>query len=470
MQIELITHANSHKSNLIYTDFFINQNFNLILMTYHREHSSFLDSLNSFIINALIDAKLDEIPIDKLKTEIKNFFVTIHTQLIQKFQTEHIKEQGLSLHLYIGIDNKAFIVQFGRLLCGVINQKLVVIGKEWRHSEDELFLLGIKDENFSVKVYEVEFEKNSYFVAIPAHLAKELAEFESRPKKILSQIQLLAQKEIFPYYIIKAKPNLLVPSKKGYKKLRIRITAAMMLIIIILSTLYVFYGKNWLSDQQNLLRMKNQEFVRNELLEKVITAQEVMNQTLQEVYQLEIFPNQKLELQEATSYQTNDEITYQPLFDMHSLYLVSHDKVFSIRKKIGNLKWERQFDTQIRNMMLIDANRLLIITMDKNLYCLNRETGYQIWQKNSEYEYFSSDSGKKMFQISVNRFKQLESSLILIPGVNKITVINNINGAVISEYQFEKEIQYISEFDLIERSLFIIQQNQIKQIRLEIKY
>jgi outer membrane protein assembly factor BamB len=108
--------------------------------------------------------------------------------------------------------------------------------------------------------------------------------------------------------------------------------------------------------------------------------------------------------------------------------------------------------------------------MDKNLYCLNRETGYQIWQKNSEYEYFSSDSGKKMFQISVNRFKQLESSLILIPGVNKITVINNINGAVISEYQFEKEIQYISEFDLIERSLFIIQQNQIKQIRLEIKY
>jgi hypothetical protein len=474
MHIDLITHANTHKSNLVYTDFFINQNFNLILMTHHLEQSEFLDSLNSIIINELIDAKLDEVPKDKLKQKIKDFFITINWQLYSKFETADTKEHGLSLLLFISIDNKAYIVQFGRLLCGLMNQNLKVIGKEWRHfsvkNTDELFLLGSRGENIAVSVLEAEFEKNSHFVAIPSDIAEELIVFENRPKKILSQIQFRAQKEQFPYFILKTKPSLLIPKKKFEKRYRIRITAAILFMIIILSTLYVFYGKNWLADQQNLLRIKNQEFMRNELLERVIEAQEVMNQTLQEVYQLEIFPNQKLEFHEIASIEYENAITSQVYFDMHSLYWISNNKVVSVRKKIGSLKWEKKFEHSIQEIMLIDANRVLALTADKKMYCLNRETGYLIWQQECEHDFLLPTSNKKLFQISINRFKQLDSSLILIPGKQKITLVNNLNGEIISDYQFENEIQFISDFDLIDRSLFVVEKNHVKQIRLEIKY
>ncbi|MDA3814450.1 MAG: hypothetical protein PF570_09405, partial [Candidatus Cloacimonetes bacterium] len=53
-------------------------------------------------------------------------------------------------------------------------------------------------------------------------------------------------------------------------KFKKRIIAVIMAIIIILTVAYVFYGKNWLAEQQYIQKQRNSEFLKNELMQKML--------------------------------------------------------------------------------------------------------------------------------------------------------------------------------------------------------
>ncbi|MCK4654879.1 MAG: hypothetical protein KAU01_10590, partial [Candidatus Cloacimonetes bacterium] len=73
-----------------------------------------------------------------------------------------------------------------------------------------------------------------------------------------------------------------------------RVIAVIMAVIILLSVLYVFFGKNWLAEQQYLQKQKSTEFMKNELIDKFLEiqeqSQEILNEILNLSYEIEFFP------------------------------------------------------------------------------------------------------------------------------------------------------------------------------------
>jgi len=473
MNLDLVAHSNSFKSNFVYTDFFINQECNVLLLTHTPEKSKFLDEINSHIVNSILNLKINEIPQDKIKDILEEYFKSLNWQLYSKFSRSKTKEFGISFFLCITLNKKAYFVQFGRMLCGKIeNNKFKMIGNRWENyfgkSKDEIFLLGSRDENIKVKIYETLINMNSYFFAIPALIAQKIIT-ESHPQKNkIEFIRELARKEKFPYFIFKS-----VFIKKShqiwFKSNQKRFVAGSMLFIIILSTLYVFYGKNWLADKQNILQERNKDFVRNELQKKVIETQEILNSTFQEIYELNLFPNKKMNINSL--WEKDFEYTFinPPLFDMHNLYLTFEDHFIVLKKKSDTIKWEQHFKGKIINTELLDANRLLIISSDGKITCFNRETGFVIWEKDCDFHKEIQDRKNMIHQISIEKFKQLDNSMIIVPDTRSISFINLMNGETISKYETENEINYISEYDIFERSLYLIEGEKVIQIRLDVK-
>ena len=470
MNIDLIAKSTSHKSNFIYTDFFMNQDFNLILMTHNLEQSPFLDKVNSVIINELLDKKFDEIPLASLQSEIKEFFIALNWQLYSLFNKNESAERGISVMLCITTTDTAYVVQFGRFLCGLLHHDFEIIGEKWEHfsvkSANELNLLGSKDKNIPVKIHKISLQKNSYLLAIPSDIAENLIQFKEKPKKLLGQIQLISQKEDFPFFVLKTRPSLTISKKPFLKNFRTRLIAVILLLIIITSTLYVFYGKNWLAEQQYLLQTRNEEFIRNELLEKMVETQETLNQTLQEMYDFELFPNQELEYTEAMTYKFNHTITTKPFFDLRSIYYGSENTLHCVKKNNVELRWQKHFKSSIHQLILVDANRILVILSDK-MKCLNRETGLLLWEKQFKFQEIVQKPSP--YQISLNRFKQLDNSIIFIPQSHGFTLINNLSSEIILQYESDQEINFVSDFDQMEKALYIVQDNTLRQIKIGLK-
>ena len=347
-----------------------------------------------------------------------------------------------------------------------------MIENDWENffvkSMDEIFLLGSRDENINEKIHETMININSFLFAIPAFIAQKISQEKSENTNKIESIQEYARKEKFPFFIIKS--GFIKKSHKiWFKSNRKRFVAGLMLFVIIISTLYVFYGKNWLADQQNILKERNKEFVRNDLLKTVIETQEILNSTFQEIYELNLFPNKKLQAVSLWEKDFQYDFIQSPLFDMHNLYLTFEYHFIVLRKKSDHIKWEKDFTAKIINIELLDANRLLIVTSDGQINCFNRETGFEIWQKKCDFPQDISDRKNMIHQISLEKFKQLDNSMIVIPNKNSISFMNLMNGELIFKYESENEIKFISEYDMLERSLYLIEGEKIIQIKLDVK-
>ena len=203
-------------------------------------------------------------------------------------------------------------------------------------------------------------------------------------------------------------------------------------------------------------------------MEKLIETQETLNNTLQEIYDLNLIPEQKLAIQPLRVYHSPDEIIQPPLFDARNIYCACRQEVIAFKKRSAKIRWKRKIN-HINDIVLLDANRLLVKTSNGKIICLNRETGLDLWQKECNIKTDEKKENKNIKQIYLNRFQQLDSSLLIIPSEKKLVFLNNMNGDSLFSYQSQTEIKYISEFDVLEKSLYIVEHKKIKQIKLELK-
>ena len=472
-QINLLGYADSHESNFVFVDFFKNQKLNLLLLTHNLEKSDFLDKINSFIMEKIIELKIDEIERNNIEEVLKEFFVELNWQLYAKFRKAISKEFGLSLLLVIIYENEAFIVQFGRLLCGLLkNGKLSQIGRDWQNfaikTKEELFLLGSKDENIDFDIYKVTLEKGSLLFALPSTEIENLEKLGINPLSLKENILTLYEKNKFPYFILKVGKSVLIRRKKLWKIHRNRILALILALVVFISAFYVFYGKNWLEEKQHILKEKNREYQNNELLEKLFETQNQLQETINEIFKqnkaLEIFPNQKIELKKSWSKELPFSVKMSPFFDYKQIYLASDTEILALKKLSQKTNWKRKFPANISNINLLDANRILVILKNREIFCLNRDSGKILWQKESEVDTTTCVVNHSSYQISINKYKNLDTSIVLLHDAHSITLLNNINGKMIIRYQNSGKIDFVSEFDQLEKCIYIIEDKKISKI------
>ncbi len=475
--INLIDHSGTNKSNLTFTDFFPNQDFNLVLLTHNLEECEFLNGINSHILERLMFLNLEDVPKKELEKALKEFFIEINWQLYSKFRNIQTMEFGTSLLLMIIIKGDIYLVQFGRMLCGKITDgELEHIGNDWNNlavkSKSDLFLLGAKDENIVTKIYKFKLEKGDIFFAIPSTKAEELKNIGINSLSIMENIKTLYNSEKFPFCIINS-GNIQSIKKRGlFKNIRTRMIALIMSLILILSVIYVFYGKNWFADQQHLLKQKNREFRQNELMDTFLKLQEQGQETLNEIFkqnlELEIFPHQKITMQKIWTQNIPFFPTLKPFFDYKMIYLISDNKILTLKKKSQKKRWEKTLKNNIINFELIDANRLLIILENQEILCLNRDSGDTIWTKKYDFEINQAEKPKTAFQISLDKYKRLGSSIILLHSKETVALLNTTKGDSIFTYRSDTKIDLISDFDLLEKCIYIIENKRISKISIEV--
>ena len=254
-------------------------------------------------------------------------------------------------------------------------------------------------------------------------------------------------------------------------KTKKRIIAFIMALIILMTVAYVFYGKNWLAEQQYLQRQRNSEFLKNELMQKMLDiekqSQEVLNEILNLTYDIDLFQKQQIELEKTDERLFEINLVQKPYFDYKSIYLIAFDQLFVISKDLERIKWNKLFEEELIDIKLLDANRILVITKQKKAICLNRDTGKEIWVKQLETFPFSKESS--IFQISLNKYKQLDSSIILMFSNNQIELIDSITGNTLIIYHSENKIDHLSNFDILEKCIYFIEGNKISKLIFKVK-
>ena len=198
--------SDTNKSNLSYVNIFKNQNINIILLTYNLTDTKFLRSINSHLINNLCKLEIEMVPPEELESELTEFFIEQNWQLFSKFLDKENYEFGTSVILIITISEDIFIVQFGRMLCGIIKEnKLEYIGKSWDNfkikTKKDLFLLGSRDEDINVKINKPLLDKNSLLFSIPSLEADKIASGITI-LNIKRKIRKLFKIQSFPYVIL----------------------------------------------------------------------------------------------------------------------------------------------------------------------------------------------------------------------------------------------------------------------------
>lgn len=254
-------------------------------------------------------------------------------------------------------------------------------------------------------------------------------------------------------------------------KTKKRLIAFIMALIILMTVVYVFYGKNWLAEQQYIQRQKNSEFLKNELMQKMLDiekqSQEVLNEILNLSYDIDLFQKQQIELEKTDERIFQVNLEQKPYFDYKSIYLISSDQLFVLTKDLERIKWEKQFEEGLIDIELLDANRILVLTKQKKAICLNRDTGKELWEKQLKTLPIVKDN--LIFQISLNKFKQLDRSIILMFSENEIELIENINGTSLVVYNAENKIDHLSGFDILEKCIYFIEGNKISKLIFNVK-
>lgn len=255
--------------------------------------------------------------------------------------------------------------------------------------------------------------------------------------------------------------------------MKIRILAAIMTLIVLLSVVYVFFGKNWFAEQQYLQQQKNTEFIKNELMEKFLEiqdqSQEILDELLNLNYEIEFIPTQEISMEKDWSFKFDFDITSKPLFDHKQIYLISGCSLIVFDKKCKKVRWRKAFDEDIVDIEFLDVNRLLILTKSKNMFCLNRNLGREIWTKENAFTIKNSEKYCSVYQISLDKYKRLDSSVILVLSDKRIDVLNTINGKVLASHISEDNIRFISEFDLLEKCVYIVEGNDFSKINFRVK-
>ncbi len=464
LKLESISHDN--KNLTLSTYFQLNESFDVI-HTYSLEHTPLINSVNSLILSKIMNIDFEMMSCDEIKSSLNNLFIDLNWELFAKFEKSESLEHGISL-LYTHIEgDKIFVVQFGRMLCGVLrDNKIITIGSGWENfavkSESDLNLLGFFAKDISFKIYEFELLPEDVFFSLPAKFAEKLQNYEITKWNIVANIEKLYSEEKFPYSIISKKKSYPILKKKWYEKKNARISALILFVLIFLSAYYAFFGNNEIENQLDIQKKIINREISNIDLNKIAGSLNIKDGLL-------LIPKKNISLKTIWVSPLTFPLTYKPLFDTKNFYFISKSKIFCYRMKKKSRKWSHDLKSEIISVEFIDGNRLLVRTSNQ-IFCLEKSTGKEVW--NVETHSISKIEGCRYYPhlISYEDDKRLLKSILLVPEEYKLSLMNTSNGDTLNVFKSNEKIYYVSDFNDIEKAIYLYEKNKIVCLELKIRY
>jgi hypothetical protein len=464
LKLDSISHDSKNLSLSTYFQF--DESYDVI-HTYSLEHNSFIETVNSLILSEIMKIDFEMMSFEQIKSYLKDFFVNLNWKLYPKFEKINSLEHGISL-LYVHVEgDKILVVQFGRMLCGVLrDDKIITIGSGWDNfivkSKSDLNLIGFFAKDISFKIYEFELLSEDVFFCLPAKYVEKLQNFDVTKWNIVYNIEKLYREEKFPYSVISKKKSYQILEKKWFEKKNARISASILLLLIFFSGYYGFFGNNEIENQLDIQKKILNREIKNIDLDKIAGSLNLKGGLL-------LIPKKNISLNTAWVSPITFPVTYRPLFDTKNFYFISHDKIICYQMKTESKKWISNLSANIISVKFIGGNKLLARTQE-NLFCIEKNTGKVVWKFASIPKQTHKNCEYSPRLISYKDDKRLLKSILLVPGENKLFLLNTSNGDTLNVFKSAEKICYISDFDDINKSIYLYMKNKIVCLKLKIRY
>ncbi len=465
-----IMHSEKNKNNIYFSDYFQHQNRSIILLTHYREEKASHEIINSLILQSLIKLDLQNVQWENLPALMKEYFLNLNWELHAQFRKQEDIDDGVSLFFAVMEGNNICFVSCGRFLCGLLhsNNEFIEIGRRWDHfhvkTKDALELLGFVAQDIEVKPIIQQIPKNSIFITLPAEAEQILKLKETGFYEIAEKISNEYDKEPFPYWLINFEEQMRYLKKPWFKIKKFHLYVLILLMMLIFSIYYLFMGRDAVDDRLHITREQFQLTIRNI---DILKLQEILPLD----YGILLVPQHNIELTVDWESLLPFPVTLKPYFCLRNIYLASNDKLYAYDKKNKKNTWNISLNHNIIALEILDSNLMLVMTADNISHCLKRDTGDIVWQKGDDTHQlaFSPAPPYQPVQISLEMDRRLNTSIILIPQYNSLTLINILNGDTLSYYATEDVISYVSDFDFIEKSIYMIKGNRLYKVRFDIR-
>jgi|SRR5690554_3091112 len=463
-----IIHAETNKNNLYYSDFFQNQNRNIILLTHYRKEKPYHEKINSLILEKLVQLDLQNIYWDNIPTLLQEFFLNLNWELYANLRKHKTEDEGVSLLLAVIDSNDICFVSFGRFLTGIMNNEgLEELGRKWDNShiktKADLELIGSVGKDIKVRSIIHKIPENATFIAIPTDTERELDIKKVGFFNLINTIEKQYRKETFPYCLIYNEKSKRKSKRSGFQNKKYLIMAALMFLMLIFSIYYLFLGRDAVDDRLHVTREQFQLTLRNI---DILKLQEILPLD----YGILLVPQRNIELTVDWESPLPFPVTLRPYFCMRNIYLISHDQLYAYDKRDKKNSWRTSLEEPITALEILDSNLMIALTGDNRSYCLKRDTGEIVWSMKDDAldQSYSPAPAYKPVQVSLEMDRRLNTSIILFPKMYGLTLINILNGDTLTHYSTDERINYVSEFDLLEKSIYMIKGNKLYKVRFDI--
>ncbi|MCB5230404.1 MAG: PQQ-binding-like beta-propeller repeat protein [Candidatus Cloacimonas sp.] len=463
-----IFHSENHKSNLYFSDYFQQKDRNLVLMLHYRDEQPYYSRTTSYILEQTLKLGLENTPWGQIETKLKEFLLNLNWELHAQFRKFDTVEQGISLLLIVTEEEKLCFTACGRFLCGLVfDEELTVYGNNWENfnvkTRAELGLLGAEAKDYHKKIISIDFPHNSTFIAFSADQAYRIDLKEKNDSAITEYFATLFQTEPFPYAILHKQKEVELPKTSWYKAKQFRFSAVLLILMLIFSMYYFFRGNNIVEDKIVTTREQFNLTVSNIDLSKL---QEGINIDLEAL----LTPARNIQLVLEWEKDLSFDGTSKPYYDMRQFYLASKKSLYSLNKRDREILWHLELEEQINSLKILDSNLLLASTNKNLLHCIKRDSGEIVWSAKTAVELTSKDEEYfySIINISLETDRRLNNSVLIVPKSDGLTVVNPLNGDTLANYQSTDKIKFVSEYDILDKSLYLVEGEKLLKIRLDV--
>ncbi|MCD4829180.1 MAG: PQQ-like beta-propeller repeat protein [Candidatus Cloacimonetes bacterium] len=493
--IRLAAVSRADDRRIVYRDFFRTQRDNLMLLAEVQTPLPFFDHVQRTLYQAIssLPSKLKEAA--DPEPLLQEFFVQLnwqlHTLLGKTLSASEMNnpEHGLSLFFVYVRANKLYAVQFGRLLsCLVTAKQTITVGEEWDNfairTRDQMNLIGSRGEDISVKVHVHELPPGSRFVVVSSSLADAVREHGPAADNLAGMLRRRQRAEAASFAVFETERLHHRLKRSLFAGKPFRLTAMILLTIVVITSLYFFQCSNQVEDQLAVMRQlrlymeSNQDPERipellgemaREMLPDADTVQ--IARMVEEACTFITAPAASIKLQRTWSMSLPEGISQPPSFDDRYLFIVCGATLHAYDKRTRESLYSVTFERPVHTLLHSDANRLQVTTIDGATHSLKRDTGERTWTMNGSPLGQVCQAGESPRHISRLHDRRLISSVLAFVHDGQVQIVNIHTGVVEAGYAPEGEgaITMLSAFDPLEKALYAVSGDVLVKLRLVVR-
>jgi len=445
--------------------------FGWFLLTWHPETDPILEEIQIQIKVDLRNSALGQTSKVEIESWLKDFFAEYHWKLHAAFRKTNLKEKGISLFLAVMYDHELYIMEFGRMLCGLVEKDSIhPVGRSWTNfhvkSLEEMQMLGLSESDISVKPKRIMMPENQYLIALPSVYCDQLMNQNIEYSSLNTLLQSIFEETNGCYLMLESTSKLTLPKRPRFK--RFQVTAVVIMVLTLLALLYMQFGNRWLESTGRKLKilLTSKTRLTVEQIPQYLNIQsESIKRQWQKIERIANQPARQIRLTQSWQTDLNFLITANPSFDTKNIYIASDNNLMAFDKNSNKLAWKKDFETNVKGVTVIRGN-LIVFLANQQMVCL--KNGEDIfWTKPIDDRILVKQT-LAPFELSSEEDPRIYGSILIVPSEKGIYVHDVNSGNQITAIMFEKRLQFLSDYDAYNNCFYAVVADGVHCISLDI--